>query len=346
MAYLDKNTGLILPGGAPGGSGGGSGSGSGGGSGGGSADFYKCSAVYGPKKVSGFIVSGAGTAAVNGKYLPTELTTEEGTPIYKHETAEYYYLEMYGEMGICTSPTDYPGNGLYYNMYDEGWYPGSGGAEPAPTVVAGQVTVDKDIPQTWEGYKAVETYNGYIFESNVTTGLTYGDFFKPAVDQVYDSKAGLIVLVCDSREVELSTPENPTSDTFDSWVISAPQTWSGYQPYNAFNGEGTGGWSAQNYLPASIQWRNVDKKILIQRYSCNLPNGARAWSLQGSDDGSTWVDIDSAEYSELQNSVSRTCAFNRREFFYHRLYFTNAQTPVKVNSLIAYNSPERANEFN
>lgn len=180
MAYLDKETGLIKLGSA---SGGGSG---GGGGGAGSANFYQCAAVYGPKKVSGFIVSGAGTAAVNGNYLPTDLRTEEDTPIYKHETSEYYYVEMYGEKGICTSPTDYPGNGFYYNMYDEGWYPGSGGAEPAPEVTASDIILNANVPKTWDGYK-VDTTTGTLSQE-LTTELTYSTR-TPVAGGVYSSDA-------------------------------------------------------------------------------------------------------------------------------------------------------------
>lgn len=165
----------------------------GGGGGGGSMDFYKCAAVYGPKKVSGFIVAGAGTTAVNGNYAPTELTTEEGGIIYKHETAEYYYFEMWGEKGICNSPTDYPSSGLYYNMYDEGWTVGTGTAE-APTVTAGTITLDADVPKTWDGYKAVYTEaDGYTFEDTATTGLMYGGGLVPEVGTIYDAAAKIIV---------------------------------------------------------------------------------------------------------------------------------------------------------
>ena len=162
--------------------------------GGSSVDFYQCAEVSGPSKVSGFIVSGAGTAAVNGNYLPTDLKTEEDTPIYKHETAEYYYFEMWGEKGITTSPTQYPSEGLYYNMYDEGWTVGSGGAEPVPTVTAGNININTDVPKTWNGYKAVwGEEDGYSFEETVTENLSYGSALVPVPGGVYDSNARIEV---------------------------------------------------------------------------------------------------------------------------------------------------------
>ena len=155
-----------------------------------SFSYYQCAAVYGPHKVDGFIVSGAGKAEVNGNYLLTDLKTEEDTPIYKHETAEYYYFEMWGEKGICTSPTQYPSEGLYYNMYDEGWYPGSGEAEPAPTVTAGMITVDADVPKTWSGYGVYWSEDeGYKFSETLTTCLSYGTWLIPELGKVYDAQA-------------------------------------------------------------------------------------------------------------------------------------------------------------
>jgi hypothetical protein len=162
--------------------------------GGGSSDFYQCDAVFGPSKVSGFVVSGAGTAAVNGNYIPTDLTTEEGSPVYKHETSEYYYFEMWGEKGICTSPTQYPSDGLYYNMYDEGWTIANGGTEPAPTVAAGNIVINADVPKTWNGYKAIwSDKEGYAFEETVTEGLTYGSALNPKPGGIYDGNARMEV---------------------------------------------------------------------------------------------------------------------------------------------------------
>lgn len=155
-------------------------------------ELYKCAEVFGPSKVSGIVVSGAGSVEVNGNYLPTELRTEEGTQVYKHETAEYYYFELWGEKGICTSPTQRPSEGLYYNMYDDGWYSNSG-TEPAPTVTAGNIIVNADVPKTWNGYKAVLTDGVYSFEDTVTAGLSYGAGYTPTVKKIYNSDATLAV---------------------------------------------------------------------------------------------------------------------------------------------------------
>ena len=158
----------------------------------GGGDFYQCAAVYGPRKVDGFIVSGAGNSAVNGNYLPTDLRTEEDTPIYKHEKAEYYYVEMYGEKGICTTPDSYPGNGIYYAYdWDGGeWMAGSGGTEPVPTVTAGQIIVDADVPKTWDGTR-LKFSNGMWLPDKSVSGLRYQDTLVPVVGSVYDTECSV-----------------------------------------------------------------------------------------------------------------------------------------------------------
>ena len=165
-----------------------------GGSVGSSADFYKCATVYGPRKVDGFIVSGAGKEEVNGNYLLTDLKAEDDTPIYKHETKEYYYLDFWGEKGICTTPDSYPSSGIYYNMYDEGWTVGNGGVEPVPTVTSGKAVVDANVPKTWDGYKAVWSDDtGYSYEETLTTGLTYDTGLTPSVGNMYSADARVLV---------------------------------------------------------------------------------------------------------------------------------------------------------
>lgn len=154
-------------------------------------EFYKCATVYGPKTVSGFIVSGAGTVAVNGNYLPTDLKSPDGvSPVYKHETEEYYYYEAWGEIGICDDYETLPSDGLYY-IFDSEWTV-SGGVGPAPTVTAGNITLNSDVPKTWNGYKAVLVDGVYSFEDTLTEGMTYGDGYIPTVGKAYNSDATIM----------------------------------------------------------------------------------------------------------------------------------------------------------
>ena len=159
-----------------------------------SFSYYQCAAVYGPRKVDGFIVSGAGNPAVNGDYIDTGMKHEEtDEPIYKHVTEEFYYITMWGDKGICTSPTQWASDGLYwYDQWEDQWIcaTGRGGAEPAPTVTAGQVTLDADVPKTWDGYGVYwDAGEGYKFSETLTTGLSYGTWLVPELGKVYDAQA-------------------------------------------------------------------------------------------------------------------------------------------------------------
>ena len=163
-----------------------------------SMGLYQCAAVHGPHKVDGIIVSGAGNESVNGGYLPTGMTNEEdGTPIYKHVTEEFYYITMWGDRGICKTSNAWPSDGLYFKPdYEDFWIcaTGIGGVEPAPTVTTGQITLDADVPKTWDGYKAVwSDSDGYYLEETLTEGLVYGSTLKPEVGKIYDADARMLV---------------------------------------------------------------------------------------------------------------------------------------------------------
>lgn len=169
---------------------------------GGSADYYKCAAVYGPKKVTYVNVAGAGTNAVNGSYAKTDLKSGTGGEVWKQGAGNYYYYEYDGYWCIHSDYNTWGESALYYSWNGEEWYTGYNyetdsqtGESPAPTVSRRTETLDADVPKTWDGYKAVwdNEAGGYIFESEITTGLTYGSGFTPAFDKVYDSFARLEV---------------------------------------------------------------------------------------------------------------------------------------------------------
>ena len=151
----------------------------GGSSGGSSMDFFKCEAVYGPRKETRIKVSGAGTTAVNGDYAKTDLTSSGGGEVWKHTTADYYCYNMYGwQWAIHTDYNTEPYYALYYcdssDPFSSYWYTGwdyaneiPTGTDPAPTVSKVSVTMDEDVPKTWDGYKAVLTDGVYSFEKNL-----------------------------------------------------------------------------------------------------------------------------------------------------------------------------------
>jgi hypothetical protein len=67
------------------------------------------------------------------------------------------------------------------------------GIEPTPTVSKFQVTLDENVPKTWDGYKAVLTDGFYTFEENLTTALSYGTAFNPTVGAIFNQDATVAV---------------------------------------------------------------------------------------------------------------------------------------------------------
>lgn len=160
----------------------------------GGMDFYKCAAVYGPRKVKCYIISGCPTAAVNGTYMPTEFTTVDGggnkQTVYSNGTYYYYYNST--DMIWCISG-DY--NSYNWMYYGEGsyWSDSNWDGVSGMTGVESTAIVDADALKTWDGYKAVLTNGIYEFEKTLTTGLTYGEAFTPVRGRIFDAKCTIKV---------------------------------------------------------------------------------------------------------------------------------------------------------
>ncbi|MBR2133067.1 MAG: hypothetical protein IJ955_11145 [Oscillospiraceae bacterium] len=154
--------------------------------------FYRCAAIHGPYEVETVVVSGCPVAEVNGDYLPTEFTTSdwEGNkqPVYSNGTYFYYYEpNNYMTWGIGT---DYAGNMLYMGSVGGSWNNTSWETVEGMSAVKGTATLDTDVPETWDGYKAVLKNKVYSFEDELTTGLTYRDI-KPQKYRIYNHSAVL-----------------------------------------------------------------------------------------------------------------------------------------------------------
>ena len=160
--------------------------------GGNSMEFYKCAAVSGLEDA--YLVSGAGTEAVNGNYLKTG-QTYSGQDIWKHETADYYMffdnVNAYPNRWIIAD--NCPPNSfttLYAlivttdNPAQPGWSYSQGLREP-PTVSKTQIRTGED---TWSGYKAVLADGVYSFEETVTEGLSYTSV-TPKIGKTYSADA-------------------------------------------------------------------------------------------------------------------------------------------------------------
>ena len=170
---------------------------------GGSMDFYKCTAVLGPKKVSFLIVTGAGTEDCNGRYDDTG--TKNGAPRYSYTSSSgvtwyiYYISSEWDENGWILSDNknvSYVYGGHYFaNSLSGTWYMGEAGAsEPAPTVAEGSEVINSDQPKTWSGKKAILADDGtYSYDATVTEGLTYGAAFTPVIGFIYDPACTMLI---------------------------------------------------------------------------------------------------------------------------------------------------------
>ncbi len=177
----------------------------------GSMEFYRCAAVYGPKEVKAYQISGCPAAEYNGTYMPAEITTEnwegEKYTVYKHETADlYYYYDANNYLSWGVSP-GYTGDLVYYgsgtSWSDRNWNTVDGMACSEVWV-----TLDADVPKTWDGYKAVFDGEYYSFEDTVTTGLSYGGGFTPKVENIYNQNATVTV-----NNLYVEIPPVTTNDT-------------------------------------------------------------------------------------------------------------------------------------
>jgi hypothetical protein len=162
---------------------------------GGGMEFFKCAAVYGPRKVTRIKVENAGTTAVNGEYEKTSLTNSNGGEVWKHLEADFYYYKYYDNWCIDANYNTYGEEALYYSWdgvsWNSGYNYGTGGetgTPPAPTVSKIQVTLDADVPKTWSGFKAVLTDGIYTFEESITAGLSY-TAVTPVIDRGYTADA-------------------------------------------------------------------------------------------------------------------------------------------------------------
>lgn len=131
-------------------------------------------------------------------------------------------------------------------------------------------------------------------------------------------------------------PAGATADNFGEWVISASAVrgdWN-HAAWTAFDAlapayDTAPGWAGPNGV-GWMQWRNTARRVTIGRYSLvgrylgTGGYGTSAWTLQGSDDGATWTDLDSgsaAGSSRVERVVAAPAAY-----YYHRINITAVET--------------------
>ena len=206
--------------------------------------------------------------------------------------------------------------------------------------------------KTWSGYKAVfdSTAGTWSFESDVTEGLAYTSV-TPIVGGIYSADALVIVSLLYKGAPTLTSPTGMTSESSDEWEITASGYYSdNYPPWEAFDGvkgSDVDCWTGNNTASSWwLQWKNKKKQVLVQRLriqgtSSNdiAQQAITSFVLQGSDDGSTWLDICSASgltWSSAGYEWKEFTFSNNKSYYYHRLANIKATSFPTIVELETY----------
>ena len=241
---------------------------------------------------------------------------------YKN-TDKYIYVEsMMGETPQYPVPDD-------YTSFEWKYCAGSG----EDTVVAGgSVSVPKppEVEKYWEGYKLEADENGKYNLASDKTKLTYGDYM-PVAGRIYDAAATLEITNADFTEDALrACPRNMTGAENDDWVVSSTSVYDNRAAYLAFDGNsGSSAWL--NSGAWWIMWQNKTQKVLLQQIKIALDDNYilnKEAFLQGSNDGTEWVDIitpgniitgSTPGYENGVNTVTIKIPGNGTPYSYYRL---------------------------
>lgn len=206
--------------------------------------------------------------------------------------------------------------------------------------------------KTWSGYKAVfdSTAGTWSFESGVTSGLTYTSV-TPVVGNIYSADALVIVSLLYTGTPTLTSPTGMTSGSSDEWEISASSYYSDkYPPWEAFDGvkgSDVDCWTGANGASSWwLQWQNKKKQVLVQRLRIQgtgsgdiAQQAIKSFVLQGSNDGSTWLDICTASgltWSSVGYEWKEFTFSNTKSYYYHRLANITATSFPTIVELETY----------
>ena len=157
-------------------------------------NFYKCASVIAATTTSGYIVSGSGNENVDGGYTYLKYDESElPVNIYVHTGKDfntYYYIRSdLGGAYINTTLDEWWSDCLFQQSEEQGengytyvWRNSSNDIVQGMSATQGQIKTGQD---TWTGYKAVLNNGSYSFQSDSTSGLTYGSGYTPEVGYVY-----------------------------------------------------------------------------------------------------------------------------------------------------------------
>ena len=134
---------------------------------------------------------------------------------------------------------------------------------------------------------------------------------------------------------------NEFEDSHGTWIASGSARYStSHDYYMAFDGT-SNCWEVNNTKPSILQIQIPDPEnyfidgyvLASLQYSSEYP---KDWILQGSDDGETWVDLDTQTSQNLSDSKEHEYSLKLNKCYtYYRMYMTNYNS--SWNSLSTFN---------
>lgn len=145
---------------------------------------------------------------------------------------------------------------------------------------------------------------------------------------------------------EESAPQNLTSAISDpDWEVTWSGAYSGRVGWWAFDSDQSTMWCT--YQAAVGDWlcweyKGVEGKVLLRRYSIAKASGngdcPTGWKIQGSNDGSIWVDLDEQTGQSFpdNNAKEYTIPNNSTPYKFHRFYLLSWNTSNMIGTFKAW----------
>lgn len=145
---------------------------------------------------------------------------------------------------------------------------------------------------------------------------------------------------------EEAAPQNLTSATSDpNWEVTWSGAYSGRVGWQAFDSDQGTTWCT--YSAAVGDWlcweyKGTEGSVLLRRYSIAKGSGngdcPTGWKIQGSNDGSTWVDLDEQTGQSFpdNNAKEYTIPNNSTPYKFHRFYLLSWNTSNMIGTFKAW----------
>lgn len=145
---------------------------------------------------------------------------------------------------------------------------------------------------------------------------------------------------------EEAAPQNLTSATSDpNWEVTWSGAYSGRVGWQAFDSDQLTTWCT--YSAAVGDWlcweyKGTEGSVLLRRYSIAKGSGngdcPTGWKIQGSNDGSTWVDLDEQTGQSFpdNNAKEYTIPNNPTPYKFHRFYLLSWNTSNMIGTFKAW----------